>query len=249
MSDFIANTLEIVKGRYSDYKKLKEYHYIQTDPVCVRDIYKVRPISRFTWGHPDPIAVIVYMVPIREWAARNIATNNYFSHYKKLSVRYSAINRNVTYLARIIVDPRYHRKGIASWLLTETLKLQTKPLIETMTPIDRVLPLFKKAGFKLYYQLTPERYTRCREALHKIAIIDELFLQPEIVQNRIESVNHHKRAFINKELKRFVKSFHHHENMKPGLDLTKFVLSKLDYPNAYLLWRNPNSLLPPLPAS
>ena len=249
MTDFIANTLEIVKGDFSDYKALKEYHYIQTDPVCVRDIYKVKAISKFARVHSDPIAIIVYMIPIREWAARNVATNDYFKYWKKISERYSAINRNVTYLARIIVDPRYHRKGIASYLLTETLKLQTKPLIETMTPIDRVLPLFKKAGFELFYQPTPERYIRCRDALHKIAVTDELFFQPEIVQIRIESMNHHKRAFINKEMKRFVRSFHHHEKDRPGIDLTRFVLSKLDYPNAYLLWRNPNSPLPPLPAS
>jgi GNAT superfamily N-acetyltransferase len=245
MSNFVANVCEVVKGEFRDYEVLKQYHYIDTDPVCLRGIWKVRAKFPFTNSFPDPLAVIVYMVPIREWTTRNIATDNYFLNWPRGGLRQSVVNRKVTYLARIIVDPRFHKQGIASYLLGETLKLQDVPLIETMTPIDFTSSMFVKVGFKLYFQPTPERYTRCQNAFLSVGISRELWHVPETVQFRIDSLSKHPHAFIHKEIKTFIHTFHHHEYMTPGLDRTKFLLSKIIYPNAYLLWKNPRvSLLP-----
>lgn len=239
MSNFITDTLEICKGNFHDYEKLKEYHYIQTDPVAIHDVYKVKARDGFQGQFPDPIAVVVYMAPIRDLTTRNKATDNYFKKYSKIAERYSAVNRNIVYLARVIVDPRFHRRGIAFWLVSETLKLQKYPLVETMTPIDKVLPLFRKAGFELHFQPTPTHYSDLLSVFERCQILPEIHRQPEIVQIRLDSLNHHKKAEINKAMKTFAKKFYHHENDRPGIELTKFVLSRIEYPNAYLLWRNP----------
>ena len=246
MTNFVVNACEVVKGEFRDYEALKEYHYIQTDPVCLRGIWKVRARSPYTRSFPDPLAVIVYMVPIREWTTRNIATDNYFLNWSRGGARQSVVNRNVTYLARIIVDPRFHKQGIASYLLEETLRLQTVPLVETMTPIDFTSRLFVRAGFKLYFQPTPIRYIRCQNALLSAGIPREIWHVPETVQLRIDSLSKHPHAELHKEIKTFIHTFHHHEYDKPGLERTRFLLSKIIYPNAYLLWKNPNVSLSPL---
>lgn len=246
MSHFVANILEVVKGEFSDYETLKEYHYIQSDPVCLRGVWKVRARAPQTKSFPDPIGVIVYMVPIKDSIARNQATNDYFLHFKSVGKRQSAINKNVNYLARIIVDPRFHKLGIGSKLLSETLALQNRPLVETMTPIDFTSKMFIKAGFELFYQETPTRYTQIQSALFRVGIPPQMYHVPEAVQYRMEKLKKSESEFIQHEIKVFLRGFHHHEFMKPGLDRVKYLLSKINYPNAYLLWKNPTLQLPDL---
>jgi GNAT superfamily N-acetyltransferase len=245
MSNFVANVLEIVKGDFSDYMKLKQYHYVPTDPVCVRSIYKARARFPHTKKFPEPLAVIVYMVPIKDSVARNRATDGYFLNWKKLSERQSKINKYVNYLARIIVDPRFHKIGIGSNLLEETLKLQNVPLVETMTPIDFTSKMFIKAGFEMFYQETPERYTRIQNALFRCGVPAQMYHVPEVVNYRIEHLKKSESEFLQHEIKIFLRGFHHHEKMPRGPARVRYLLSKINYPNSYLLWRHPKLILPP----
>jgi GNAT superfamily N-acetyltransferase len=243
-SNFVANQCEVVKGNFDDYKKLREYHYVIGDPVCTRGIWKVRVRWPKTNMFPDPIAVIVYAVPINEWAARNVATKNYFLQWQNKSERQTMINRYITYIARIIVDPRFHRQGIASFLIAETLKLQPTCIVETMTPLDHTSGLFKKFGFRQFEQATPERYARCQNALRKVGIREDEWHLPEFVQSRIDLLSRHYHAYIHKEIKKFVKQFRHREYMYPGILRTRYLCSKIVYPNAYQIYFNPENPLP-----
>jgi GNAT superfamily N-acetyltransferase len=239
ISKFIANTLETVKGTMSDYYRLKEYHYVSGNPVCIRGIWKVQARFPYTDKFPNPLAVIVYAVPINEWAARNVATNGFFSRFSDKSTRQSQINARINYIARIIVDPRFHRCGVGSQLLRDTLPLQNRCLIETMTPIDRYSGLFKKFGFECYYQPTPEKYIWMQNQFFRYSIPKQIWDQPLIVQERIDSLSAYKHAELHRAMKQFCSVFHHHENAPPSFERTKFILSKIRYPNNYWLYRNP----------
>jgi GNAT superfamily N-acetyltransferase len=236
---FIANNFETVKGTMSDFHRLKEYHYVIGNPVCIRGIWKVQAKEPYTNKFPNPLAVIVYAVPINEWAARNVATNSFFSQFSSKSERQSQINSRINYIARIIVDPRFHRCGIASQLLKDTLPLQNRSLIETMTPIEHSAGLFKKFGFECYYQPTPEKYVWMQNQFYRYGIPKALWDQPLVVQTRIDSLSAYKHAELHRAMRQFVSIFHHHEGAPPSFERTKFILSKIRYPNNYWLYRNP----------
>jgi len=244
MIDFMPNIIEVVNGKFEDYRKLKEYHYVRTDPVSVTGIWKLQARYPYTKDFPNPIGVVVYMSPIRDITTRNTATDNHFKQYKSMSEKLKAVNRNIVYLSRIIIDPRFHRYGLGTKLLSESLIFQTKPLIETLTPIDRYLPLFKKCGFELFLNPTPERYRLLKKTLTRCGIPEQLYNQPEVAQIRIDSLNHHKRAEINRVMRKFVSTWYHHENDRPGLEMTRFALEHIEYPNCYLLYRNPKINFP-----
>lgn len=228
----------------SDYHQLKEYHYVTGNPVCIRGIWKAQAKPPYTEKFPNPLGVIVYAVPINEWAARNVATNGFFSQFSDKSTRQSQINAKINYIARIIVDPRFHRCGIGSLLLRHTLPLQNRSLIETMTPIDRYSGLFKKFGFECYYQPTPEKYIWMQNQFFRYGIPKQIWEQALIVQERIDSLSAYKHSELHREMKRFCNIFHHHENQLPSFERTKFILSKIRYPNNYWLYRNPKMPLP-----
>jgi len=236
----IANTCEFVQGEKYDYDCLKEHHYVIGDPVCVRQIWKVRGIGNYRNALPDPIGVIVYSVPIGEWAARNVALGRFFDQYPTKSKRQSAINAYITYIARIIIDPRFHRQGIGSFLLRESLQLQTHALVETMTPIDKYSPMFVRQGFRLHFQQTPPIYTEMRFAFERAGIPEKIWHIPEIVQERIDHLSKYHAETFNRISKKFLQRFHHHEDEKSGITRTRYILSKIYYPNAYLLYLNPN---------
>jgi GNAT superfamily N-acetyltransferase len=238
--NFIANPLEVVKGTMTDFLILKEYHYVSENPVCLRGIWKVQAQYPYTDKFPNPLGVIVYAVPINEWAARNRATNNFFRKYPDKSTRQSQINAKINYIARIIVDPRFHHSGIGSLLLGKTLPLQNRALIETLTPIDRYSGLFRKFGFECHYQPTPEKYIIMQNALCKYGIPRQLWDQPLVVQERIDSLTRWKHSELHKVMRHFCKIFYHHEKDLPNFQRTKFILSKIRYPNNYWLYRNPD---------
>jgi GNAT superfamily N-acetyltransferase len=187
---------------------------------------------------PTTLGVIVFSVPIGEWKARNLALSNYFSQYKSKSLRQSAINHNIVYIARIIVDPRFHKIGIASRLLKETIPLFNYHWIETMTPIDKYMSLFTKNGFKLFFQPTPQLYYDMQQALLRAKVDRQYWTLPKNATSVIDALNKYERNLFDSACKKFLRNFHHHEREKKGIARIEYILSKIRYPNAYYLYTN-----------
>jgi len=243
MIDFVANCLEIIPGKLADYKRLAEYHY-RTEPIRpVTQIYKINMKPPHTKSMPDPIAVIVYRMPIPEIRPRTTATKGYFHEPKTLSARLKLVNQKIQYIARLIVDPRFHKMGLATWLLEDTLERQQVPIIETLTPIDWTNKIFQKAGFKLYHTPAPPWYRRFENALLSIGLTEDSLTSPLHVHFRLEHLQPKNADRIEHEIKVFIHHYRHRDGMPPGIERTKFMLSKLPYPEAYLIWFNPRNPL------
>lgn len=239
MFDFVANCLEIIPARLADYERLSEYHY-RTEPIKpTTQIYKVRLKPPHTNSMPDPIAVIVYRMPIPEIRPRTTATKGYFHQPKTLSARLKLVNQKIQYIARLIVDPRFRKMGIATWLLKDTLERQQVPIIETLTPIDFTNKIFQKAGFKLFLTPAPPWYRRFTNELLSIGLTEDALLSPLHVQARLDRLKPPMAEPIEHEIKIFIRHFRHRDHMAPDINRTKFFLSKIRYPEAYLIWFNP----------
>jgi len=239
MTNLITNCLEIVPAIFADYKTLAGYHYKLENPAPPDQIYKIRGIKKCRETFPDPMAVIVYSMPITNLQGRTKATNGYFRKARTEIGRLRLVNQKIRYISRVIVDPRFHKIGLASWILKDTLERQTVPIVETLTPIDFTNKMFQKNGFKLYHSAAPDYYDRFTAALSKIRVKLDSLNCPAAVHFRLMNLPAHSKSFIEKEILLFVCHFRHRKDMKNSLKRTTFFCSKIPYPQAYLIWHNP----------
>lgn len=243
MIRFAPDILEVVKGSLHDYELLAEYHY-RTEPIKpFTSIYKIRAHPPYTKAFPDPIAVIVYRMPLPDLRARTKATNGFFHKPPTLSARLKLVNKHIRYLARLIVDPRFQKLGLGTRLLTETLPHQTCSIVETLTPIDFTNRLFTKAGFELHYTSAPGWYNRFANFINTLGLRADYFLLPSTLQHRLDTMGPELNKLAEKEITAFIKHFRHRQFMPPGIERSKFLLSKMPFPKAYLIWHNPKNRL------
>jgi len=235
----ITNCLEVVRTNLKDYDKLAHYHYRPEPLNPSTHVFSIRGIRSARKHFPDPIGVVVYRMPLVKMSARNRATNDFFKKEKSLSKQLTVINKHIRYLARIIVDPRFHHQGLGSRLLRESLERIDFPIVETCTPIDRYNQMFVNNGFKLHF--TPEslKYTRMKQTFKKLGLSDQALSQPHFVHERLCRLGRARVDYVETEIRKFLSSFKWHEKLKPGIKRTTYLLSKLDYPQAYLIWFNP----------
>lgn len=239
MTDLITNCLEIVPATYADFKSLAHYHYQKYAPAVTDQIYKIRGNPESSDSFPDPTAVIVYTMPIVNLHGRTTATSGYFRKPRTDIGKLRLVNQKIRYISRVIVDPRFHKLGLGTWLLEDTLERQTVPIVETLTPIDFTNKLFQKLGFKLYHSPAPDWYRRFTDALQKVNIKLETLNCPPAVYFRIQNLTPRPKGFIEKEISLFVQHFRHRKGMQNSLDRTAYFCSKIPYPTAYLIWYNP----------
>lgn len=239
MSKFITDCLEILPATLADYHKLAEYHY-RTEPIKpVTQIYKICGKKPHRNAFPNPIAIIVYRQPIPELRPRTTATKGFFHQPAGKSDRLKLVNQKIQYIARLIVDPRFHKLGLATWLLKDTLERQTIPIVETLTPIDFTNKIFQKAGFKLYQTPAPPWYHRFTDALLSLGLTEESLSNPLAVQSRLDRLSPDQTKHIERQIHLFMHHYRHRDNMPRDINRTKFFISKIPYPHAYLIWFNP----------
>ncbi len=239
MPELITDCFEIVPATQADYKLLAQYHYRKEPPAPPEQIFKIRGTKETEGAFPDPIAIILYSMPIINLHGRSIATNRYFRKPRTDIGKLRLVNQKIRYISRLIVDPRFHKQGLGSWLLKDTLERQTVPIVETLTPIDFTNKIFQKNGFKLYHSAAPEWYRRFTDALTKVRVRLENIYCPPAIHFQLQHLPARQKGFIEKEILLFVAHFHHRKGMKKSLDRTIYFCSKLPYPQAYLIWHNP----------
>lgn len=239
MAKIIPNILEVAKATMADYHALERYHYCPGKMVCPTGLYKIRARYPHSKALPNPLAVIVYRMPFSQLRARTKPTDGFFNKPEKLGDRLKLLGENVRYIARVIVDPRFRRLGIATKLIKETLSLQGVPLIEAITPIDWTNRMFVKAGFTLYRNPAPVWYRKMMGGIKKIGLEPDFKLLPETLQHRINSLTRAQTKHFNWQIHDFMYHFRHRADMSQGIERTRFILSKIPYPEAYLIWKNP----------
>lgn len=246
----LKSQLTIQKGTISDYKVLDRFHYLNTPLPPVKAIYTICPkpvtdrnyCSGFqgpNYGHAALIAVIVYSAPLRDLKARTTATGGFFKQPKTLSERLKLINKHALYVSRLVVLPSYRHLGLADWLWRETLKLQTVSIVESLTPLPVNEKWLKSLGFQIFYSPTPESIRRLKNAFRKARISEKCYTVPQIAQNRIDALNNDDRIRLDRSLHDFLSKYRAHEHDESGIKRTIYILSKLPYPNGYLIWFNP----------
>ena len=232
-SSSVSENLRIVPGCLDDYRRLARYHYRGGHPGPASAIFVLkRPSCKM------PVGVIVYSTAPAVLELRNIATNHIFAGLDR-SAQLGLINANIRRISRVIIEPRFRGLGLASRLVRETMPLVNVPIVEALAVMGWVNPFFEKAGMKAYKAQPSADSVQFIEALSIIGIEQAELLDPEQVQQNLERLGDCEAGFIELEIRHFLKSHGRRRDMPPGIERTRYILTKLTARPVYYIWFNP----------
>jgi GNAT superfamily N-acetyltransferase len=229
----VCENLQIVPGCLDDYRRLALYHYLGSNIGPASAIFVLSRASGKT-----PVGVIVYSNAPVVLELRNIATGHVFAGLDR-SMQLELINANIRRISRVIIEPRFRGLGLASRLVRETMLLVNVPIVEALAVMGWVNPFFERAGMKAYRPQPSEAGVQFIEALSIIGIEQDGLIDPELVQHKFEKLGDSQARFIEREIRHFLKSHGRRRDMPPGLERTRYILTKLTARAFYYIWFNP----------
>lgn len=239
----ICENLKIAPGDLDDYKQLSHFHYRDGLPGPVASIFALKSDGTLRDG-PTPgvqpktlIGVIVYSMASPVLEMRNVATNHFFSGLDR-GTQLALVNQNVRRISRVIIDPRFRGLGLASRLVRETMPRMNVPIIEAVAVMGLVNPFLEKAGMTAYPAKQPARTVQLIEAFSLLGIEAEQLIEPREVQRKFDRLAPIEAEFIERAIKRFLKSHGRRRDMLPGLERTRYILTRLTARPTYYIWFN-----------
>jgi len=229
----VCENLQVVSGCLEDYKRLANYHYHGGHPGPASAI--------FVLSRPDgetPVGVIVYSNAPLVLELRNVATNHIFAGLDR-STQLGLINTNIRRISRVIIEPRFRGLSLACRLVRETMPLVNVPIVEALAVMGWVNPFFEKAGMKAYKAKPSAASVQFIEALSIIGIEQAELIDPEQMQHKFENLGDSEALFIEHQIRHFLKSHGRRRNMPPGIERTRYILTKLTARPVYYIWFNP----------
>jgi len=139
----------------------------------------------------------------------------------------------------VIIEPRFRGLGLASRLVRETMPHLNIPIIEAVAVMGWINPFLEKAGMTAYPAKQPARTVQLIEALSFLGIEAEQLIEPKKVQQKLDRLTPTETEFIELAIKRFLKSHGRRRDMLPGLERTRYILTRLTARPTYYIWFNP----------
>jgi hypothetical protein len=239
----VYKKLNIVAGCIDDYKQLAHYHYRDNRVGPFTNIFSIKSCTRLPGLLiNEPVGVIVYSMPTPGSQLRNAATNEFFAGFDR-KTRLALINKNIHCISRVIIEPRFRGLGLATRLVRQTMPKVNMPIIEALAVMGAVNPFLEKAGMKAYTAPLPAHCAELIEALNLIGIHQYQLIDPQCVQQKLDSLHRPWADFIDERIKRFLHSYGKRHHMPSGIERTRFVLSKLTLRPVYYIWFNENLTL------
>ena len=229
----VSENLQIVPGCLDDYKRLARYHYRGSHPGPASAIFALRRA-----GCKTPVGVIVYSTAPAVLELRNVATGNVFAGLDR-STQLALINANIRRISRVVIEPRFRGVGLASRLVRETMPMVNVPVVEAVAVMGWVNPFFEKAGMKSYKAQPSVAGVQFIEALSVIGVEQTEMLDPERLQHKFEKLGDCQTKFIEQQIRHFLKSHGRRRDMLPGIERTRYILTKLTARPVYYIWFNP----------
>ena len=77
------------------------------------------------------------------------------------------------------------------------------------------------------------------DALSVISIERAELIDAELVQGKFDRLDHRRSRFIEEQIRHFLKNHGRRRDMPPGLERTRYILTKLTARPVYYIWFNP----------
>jgi len=236
----LTKKLQIAPGTLNDYKQLAHYHYRDGRIGPFAAVFALKPTALLPLVPCGrALGVIVYRMPTAGLELRNVATGGVFAGLDR-STQLALINRNIRTISRVIIDPLLRGLGLATRLVRETMPQMNIPIVEALAVMGTVNPFFQKAGMKAFTAPPHERCVTLIEALSAVGIEKKELLDAILVQKKLAALRWPAADFIEGRIKKFLQSYGRRKDMPPGLERTRYVLSKLTERPTYYIWFNQN---------
>jgi GNAT superfamily N-acetyltransferase len=235
----ITKQLKIVQAGLETYRKLARFHYRDGRLGPFAAIYALDESHPIRKRFLEPAGVIVYSMPAPSLELRNKATGGYFTGLGGRANQLQIVNENIRCISRVIIEPRYRGLGLASRLVRETMPMLGVPVIEALAVMGAVNPFFEKAGMKAYHDSMPARCVQMTEALSYLGIEGPMLLDAEQAERKLKKLKRPQAQFFEGQAKQFLQCYGKRKFMRPGLERTGFILSKLSFRPVYYIWFNP----------
>ena len=232
----VCKKIKIVPGGFDDYRQLAHYHYRESRPGPFKKIFVLRN-EALRATRNNILGVIVYTMPYVGLEIRSLVMDKYFIGFDK-GTQLGIINKNIRCISRLIIEPRFRGLGLAKRLVQQTMPEMNVPIIEAVAVMGRINPFLEKAGMRPFTSEPSQCFAQFIEALSIIGIEDKDLIDPEKVQKKLAQLTSAENEFIEREIKRFLKGYRRRRNMPPGLERTRFILSRLNAKPVYYIWFN-----------
>jgi len=235
----LCSQLQLAPATTQDYRQLARYHYLDGDPGPIVATFALKPVSGLARVlRSQPVGIIVYALPIPEMRLRSLATRSLFSGFDR-STKTALINKTICRIARVIIDPRFRGLGLATRLVRETMPKLNVPVIEALAVMGKVNPFFEKAGMQPFTAPLSPPTVEFLEAMCMVGIPETEFVDPRKVQEKLDMLSPAEAGLIESSAKRFLKGHGDRLNMPPGLNRTRYILSRIAFAPVYYIWFNP----------
>ncbi len=235
----VTRHLEIVRAGPGEYDYLGMFHYRQSVACPHAAIYAMKDTHPARARVAPVVGVIVYTMPTAHVELRNVATGGVFCGFGDRRLQLQMVNKYIRCISRVIIEPRYRGLGLASQLVAETMPKLGVPFIEAMAVMGMVHPFFEKAGMKRYQGKGAARSVKLVEALGIVGIDECEFIDPQAVQDKLDGLAGDEADFIERQMSDFLRAYGKRSRMPPGIERTRYVLSKLTVRPVYYIWFNP----------
>lgn len=236
--------LEVVRGEPADYRPFAAYHYRDEKPTAVKAVFLLRPKRSLGSFGRQPAGAIVYCMPNPRVELRNVATKGLFANLDR-QTELALINRNIRCIARLVIEPRFRGIGLATRLVQETMEQMQTPIIEALGVMCTVNPFLERAGMQGFAPRVPVEHVQLIEALSVVGIDvgandhSPLLIDPKSLHEQIDALRWPEVDFLEQRIQLFLKSHGTRRTMLPGLERTRYILTRLTHRPMYYIWFHP----------
>ncbi|MHC4507398.1 MAG: hypothetical protein ACYTAO_00380 [Planctomycetota bacterium] len=235
----VYEKLRIVPGGLDDYKQLARYHYRESRPGPCKAVFVLKSDGTLPGLLcTTVVGVVVYSAATAVLELRNAATDNFFAGLDR-GTQLGLINRNIRRISRLIIEPRFRRLGLATRLVRETMPRLNVPIVEAVAVMGLVNPFLEKAGMKAYRAKPHTANVQLVEAFSLLGIESTELIDAAKVQQKLDALTNARAQFIERSIHQFIKGHGRRRDMPPGLERTRYILSRLTARPVYYIWFNP----------
>ena len=191
-SNEVPKSCSIVKNlkieRIDDVRRihdLEKFHY-RNEIHMFKSIYGLLL-------NDELVGCMIISYPLINLKGRNIFLNNKYS--KSTSDTMKELNKEVEYISRVIVHPKFRGVGLAYFLIREYItNISTCKYIETIAVMAKYNPFFEKAGMKrIFVDKEDEFYDSLIKRLENIGFRIEMLKSSKYVNQIYQTLDSEKK--------------------------------------------------------
>jgi len=185
---------KISHGTLADYTHLSSLHYRAGKPATHIRILAARPASSRSTD-TLPIGILVISMPTLNASWREKAWPGEYAQHLGRRTTARRINRDIRCISRLIVDPRWRGRGVASALLRAYLADPLTRRTEALSAMGAACPVFQRAGMRRCDPEPSSRDTRLIQNIEAAGLRPWMIADPPRAIEAAARFPHLDRAF------------------------------------------------------